>query len=338
KKFLSKENIGGVILFAKNYEGPAQLAELVNSIQQCRDEYPLFIGIDHEGGRVIRFKKNFTQFPAMEKIAKLNSPKLVYEVHRVMAQELGACGINLSFSPVCDVLRPTTTKAIGDRAFSNDPIEVEKYVSAAIRGLQTNQIMSCAKHFPGHGNTSKDSHFDLPYITQGMDEFKNIDFIPFSKASRSKVDFMMMAHLVCDAIDKDLPCSLSPKAYDLLRKELKFKRCIISDDMNMEAITKNWGFEEAAAMAIEAGCNILCYRHFTDAQKGLEGIKEKYRSKSLDKTTLEERLSQITEMKKQNLKTYNPIYIPEITDKFKAANGKELLEDIQKQFTTRKIT
>ena len=104
-----------VILFSHNFENPAQLAELVNSIQKLRNEYPLFISVDQEGGRVRRFKDHFTQFPAMLDIAKLNSPKVVFEVCSIMAEELSACGINVNFSPVCDVLRDHTTNAIGDR-------------------------------------------------------------------------------------------------------------------------------------------------------------------------------------------------------------------------------
>jgi beta-N-acetylhexosaminidase len=329
REFLSNDNIGGVILFKRNYEDPAQLAELVNEIQKCRSDYPLFISVDHEGGRVIRFQSHFTQFPSMNEIAQTDSPKLVYEVHKVMAEELGACGVNFSFSPVCDVLRDNTTTAIGDRAFSKDPNTVEKYISGAIRGLQTAGMIACAKHFPGHGNTTKDSHYDLPYIKQDMAEFEKIDFPPFHKAAKSKVAFMLMAHLVCDAIDSELPTSLSPKAYELLRKEFRFKNCIISDDMYMEAITKNWSTAEAATMAFNAGCDVLVYRFMKDAQEALEGLKEAYKVKSLKKDRVDESLKRIEDTKKQYLSEYKPVYIPEITEKFKKANGEDLLTSIQ---------
>lgn len=331
KNFLSEEKVGGVILFARNYEDPAQLAELINSIQECRDEYPLFISVDNEGGRVFRFKGSFSHFPAMRDIAKLDSPKTVYEVHQVMAQELKACGVNFNFSPVCDVLRENTTNAIGDRAFSMESVEVEKYISGAIRGLQTNGIMACAKHFPGHGNTTKDSHYDLPYIKQSMDEFEKVDFVPFNKASRSKVEFILMAHLVCDAIDPELPTSLSPKAYELLRKSLKFTRCIISDDMHMEAITKKWSVEEAAFLAVSAGCDVLVYRHMPEAKLALEGLKEKYKTKELKKERVDESLKRIEESKKLYLSEYKPVYIPEISKNFNTNEATNLLKSINDQ-------
>ena len=146
-EFLENNNIGGVILFKHNYQDPAQLAELVNSIQALRDEYPLFVSVDQEGGRVIRFKTHFTQFPSMHEIGQLDSPKLTFEVHKVLAEELKACGVNLDYSPCCDVWNNPKNKVIGDRAFGKTPDEVEKHVSAAIRGLDAGNILSCAKHF-----------------------------------------------------------------------------------------------------------------------------------------------------------------------------------------------
>jgi beta-N-acetylhexosaminidase len=173
KKIIQDGKLGGVILFAYNYESPSQLAELVNQIQTLRDDYPLFIAADHEGGRVQRFKKNFTHFPAMNELAKMNSPKLIFEVHQVMARELSACGVNLNFSPVCDVWSNPQNSVIGDRSFGSTVDDVEKFISAAIRGLQSFNVMACAKHFPGHGNTLKDSHYDLPLIKDSIDDLRS---------------------------------------------------------------------------------------------------------------------------------------------------------------------
>ena len=164
REFIESEQIGGVILFSHNYESPAQLAELINSIQHLRKEYPLFISIDHEGGRIHQFKSGFTWFPSMGELAKLDSPKICFHAHKIMADELKTIGFNLSFSPCCDILTNKDNKVIGDRSFGNSGDVVSKFISSAIRGLQTNGILACAKHFPGHGSTSKDSHFHLPYV------------------------------------------------------------------------------------------------------------------------------------------------------------------------------
>lgn len=331
--FLKEDKIGGVILFSHNFEDPAQLAELINSIQKLRDEYPLFISVDHEGGRVIRFKKHFTQFPPMLELAKMNSPKLIYEVHEIMAKELASCGINLSFSPCCDVLTNPENKVIGDRAFGDNVEDVEKHISAAIRGLQTNGIIACAKHFPGHGGTTKDSHFDLPLVKTSIEDLKQTELLPFIKASKSRVEMMMMAHLMVDAIDHELPTSLSPKAYDFLRTETKFSKLVITDDLEMKAISDRFTIEQSAVKALKAGADILLYRFAEDAMKALEAIREAVKVKELKKDNLIEKLQRVENCKKEYLSTYKPIYIPKVSEGFNSQESKKILEQY-KQFKT----
>lgn len=327
--FIRDEKLGGIILFSHNFEDPAQLAELVNSIQKLRDEYPLFISVDQEGGRVIRFKKHFTQFPSMLDLAKMDSPKLVFEVHQVIAKELAACGINLSYSPVCDILTNPENKVIGDRAYGTDAETVEKYISAAIRGLQTSGLLSCAKHFPGHGGTTQDSHFDLPLVKTSLEELRAREMIPFIKASKSRVEFMMMAHLMVDAIDTELPTTLSPKAYEFLRNETKFTKIVITDDMEMKAIADKFSIEEAAVRAINAGADMLLYRYMEDAIRALKAIREATKKRNIRKEALMEKLNRVERCKKENLASYQPIYIPKITEAFNSQEAKKLLEQYQ---------
>jgi beta-N-acetylhexosaminidase len=327
--FIKNEKLGGVILFTHNFEDPAQLAELVNSIQKNRDEYPLFISVEQEGGRVMRFKKHFTQFPSMMEIASLDSPKLVFEVHQVIAKELSACGINLSYSPCCDILTNTDNKVVGDRSYGTDAETVEKFISAAIRGLQTSGLLSCAKHFPGHGSTSKDSHFDLPLVKTSLQELRNREMVPFIKASKSRVEFMMMAHLLVDAIDERLPTSLSPKAYEFLRQETKFTKIVITDDMEMKAISDKYTTEEAAVMAIQAGADMLLYRNMDEARKALLAIREGVKKKVLKREAVVEKAMRVEKCKKENLAEYQPIYIPKIVDSFNTPEAKKLMEHFQ---------
>lgn len=328
-EFIEKEKLGGIILFAHNYEDPAQLAELVNSIQKLRDEYPLFISVDQEGGRVIRFKNHFTQFPSMLDLARMDSPKLIYEVHEVLAKELAACGINLNYSPCCDIFTNPENKVIGDRAFGRDAETVEKYISAAIRGLQTNGIMACAKHFPGHGDTTKDSHYDLPYVKTSLEELRKREMIPFIKASKSRVEFMMMAHLIVDAIDPNTPTSLSPKAYEFLRNETKFSKIVITDDLEMKAIADRFTIEESAVLALNAGTDILLYRFMDDAKKSLSAIREAVKVKAIKKESLTEKLSRVERCKKEYLSNYQPIYIPKLAEAFNTPESKKIMEQYQ---------
>ena len=330
KEFIEKEKIGGVILFSHNYQDPSQLAELVNSIQKLRDEYPLFISVDQEGGRVTRFKTHFTQFPPMLEISSLNSPKIIFEVHQVMAKELAACGINLSFSPVCDVLTNADNKAIGDRAFGTDPATVEKNISAAIRGLQTSGLLSCAKHFPGHGGTTKDSHFDLPLVKTSLDEMRERELIPFVKASKARVEFMMMAHLLIDELDDKLPSTLSPRVYEFLRQETKFSKIIITDDMEMKAISDRFTIAEAAVKAMTAGADVLLYHNIESAGTALRALNEALKKRQIHKDVISEKLSRVEKCKKEFLSEYNPIYIPKISEVFHSNESKAITETLKK--------
>lgn len=333
KRFIEKEDIGGVILFSKNYESPAQLAELVNSIQVLRKEYPLFIATDHEGGRVVRFKTHFTQFPPMLEIAKLESPKLFFEIATIMAEELLACGVNLNLAPVCDIWNNEQNKVIWDRAFGVDHENVSKYISSMIRGFQTNGLLSCAKHFPGHGNTLKDSHVDLPIVKKSLTEIRAEEIQPFIKAIKARVDMVMMAHIIVEDIDPELPCSLSPKAHKILREELKYKGLILSDDMQMKAITDHRGTGEAAMLAIKAGSDLVEYRDMEEAILGLEGLKKAYKDKTIKPQEFSDRTDRVEECKKRFFTEYKPIYVPDLEKKFNKKSHQIFAEEIRKKIT-----
>jgi beta-N-acetylhexosaminidase len=331
KKFIEKEDIGGVILFSKNYESPAQLAELVNSIQVLRKDYPLFIATDHEGGRVVRFKTHFTQFPPMLEIAKLESPKLFFEIATIMAEELLACGVNLNLAPVCDIWNNDQNKVIWDRAFGTDHENVSKYISSMIRGFQTNGLLSCAKHFPGHGNTLKDSHVDLPIVKKSLSDIRAEEIQPFIKAIKARVDMVMMAHIIVEDIDPELPCSLSPKAHKILREELKYKGLILSDDMQMKAITDHRGTGEAAMLAIKAGSDLVEYRDMEEAVLGLEGLKKAYKDKTIKPLEFADRTDRVEECKKRFFTEYKPIYVPDIEKKFNKKPHQNFADEIRKK-------
>ena len=281
KKFIEKEDIGGVILFSKNYESPAQIAELVNNIQMLR-----------------------------------------------MAEELLSCGVNLDLAPVCDIWNNEQNKVIWDRAFGMDYETVSKFISSMIRGFQTSGILSCAKHFPGHGNTSKDSHYDLPIVKKPLDQIKAEEFQPFIKAIKARVDIIMMAHIIVEDIDPSLPCSLSPRAHEMLRNDLKYKGLILSDDMQMKAITDHRGTGEAAMMAIRAGSDLVEYRDMEEAMLGLEGLKKAQKDKTIRSTDFTDRLTRIEENKKRYFTEYKPIYVPDIEKKFNRKVNQQFADDI----------
>lgn len=328
KDFLQSGNIGGVVLFSHNYESPAQLAELVNSIQQLRDEYPLFVSVDHEGGRVQRFKEGFSRIPSLKEMSSSGSPKLCFEIHKIIGEELKACGVNFNFSPVTDVLTNPSNTVIGDRSFGPDPEVVTKFISAAIRGLQTSGVIACSKHFPGHGMTLKDSHHDLPIVKTSLDELENIHIYPFSKAAKSRVEAIMVAHLMVDAIDDKNPSSLSPAIYEKIRSDLKFNRIIITDDMEMSAITDRYTVEEASVAALKAGADIVLFRTLESAKKAYESIQDAFKRKELLKKDIDEKLQRILDLKKKYLSEYKPIFIPDLAQTMNTAKNQKLISEL----------
>ena len=294
KKFLHEENIGGVLLFSRNYENPVQLKELIDSIQALKTTHPFYIAVDHEGGRVIRFKRNFTQPPSMYDLARLNCVETVAQVARIMAWELYSCGINLNFSPVCDIWSNEKNQVIGDRAFGHDSKTVSTFSSVMIEEFQNNGVLACAKHFPGHGCTVEDSHYDLPMVSKKIEELRKFEFLPFEKAIESGVEFVMTAHMIIDDIDKKIPCSLSTEAHRILREELKFENLIISDDLQMNAISDQYGMGEAAVLAIEAGADIVEYRDMEQSRQGLEGLKNEK-----NRAIIDDRISRVVQSKEK---------------------------------------
>lgn len=301
KKFLKDEDIGGVILFSKNFKSPEQLCELTKSIQSLRKKNPFFISVDHEGGRVIRFKEFFTQFPPMLKLADLASPETYFEVAKIMGEELSACGINLNFSPVCDIFTNPENEVIGDRSFGRNHQNINKMIPSFIKGLKKSHILTCAKHFPGHGDSLLDSHFDLPVLNTPLKILREREFLPFKCAIKSDVDFVMMGHLQVLAIDPDLPASLSTKAHELLIKGLGFNGLIISDDFQMEALTKNFSDIESLTYAFKAGTHIVEYRDMDYTRKCLEKFKKAVENQEISRDLLTKKINKITLFKRERL-------------------------------------
>jgi len=248
----------GFIVMGDNYESPEQVFDVCTDLQTVSPE-PLIISVDQEGGRVSRLKEPFLKAPTAQKLGQINSPKLCFEIAHAIGRELLSVGINLDFLPVCDILTNLKNTVIADRAFSSDEHIVTALASAMTRGLQKAGVMACAKHFPGHGDTLIDSHMDLPHSDTTLDELKKRELIPFQRAFKSGAATVMSAHILSKALDPTMPVTLSPQALGFLRKEMRFSGLIISDDMNMGALTQNYQEDEALYLAVTAGIDILLY-------------------------------------------------------------------------------
>ncbi len=311
-EFIIRNNIGGVVLFSRNIANPEQVRNLCAEIQSLRfkmpDKQPLFIGVDQEGGRVARLKSPFTVWPAMQKIGALDSTSVAFKVGNVIGTELKAVGINLDFAPCADILTNPTNTAIGDRSFGSDPEVVARIASAMARGFIKADVIPCIKHFPGHGNTIVDSHFELPIEEKSLEELDAVELIPFRKALRTKLDFLMFAHIKYPKIDPVWPATLSPKFVEIARQNLKYRNLIITDDLDMKALTSNYDKKAIAIQAISAGANILLYCNEPESPRlALEGLHEAISSGKITKQIIEQNYKKILETKKERIAQPEPL-------------------------------
>jgi beta-N-acetylhexosaminidase len=250
---------GGVILFKRNLPSIAAAHELCLALVDVSpDELPLFIGVDEEGGRVRRLPPPFLELPPMRRLGEHGDPDLVRQAAKMLGAELAAIGFSIDFAPVLDVDSNPKNPVIGDRAFSSDPEVVARLGRKFALGLDDAGVMACGKHFPGHGDTNKDSHVDLPFVSHGKERLYAVELVPFRAASHAKLAALMTAHVVYEELDPGVPATLSRKIMtQLLRTELGFGGVLFSDDLEMRAIADHVGIEQAAVAAIAAGCDAL---------------------------------------------------------------------------------
>lgn len=305
--FLSQAKIGGIIYFGHNYQSAEQIAKFSNQVQSCRSDYPFWIAVDHEGGRVQRFKKDFTLIPTADKLAKIDSPKTLFEIAEMMSRELKAVGVNLNFCPVADINTNPANPIIGDRAFGDNEADVTRCVSAMVRGHMVSGVQPCVKHFPGHGDTSTDSHLELPSVDTTLEVMKEREFVPFTKAFKSRCSMVMTAHIICKSIDPKMPATLSKKIIQgILRDDLRFTRLVISDDLEMNAITDHFGAEEAPKLALEAGCDLLIYRSEKATRHAYAALDKMLQDGELDPKVVIEAAERCRELKKDMIMPYQP--------------------------------
>jgi beta-N-acetylhexosaminidase len=251
-------DLGGVILFARNVESPEQVADLSVEAQRLAQDLPLWVGIDQEGGRVARMRRPMTEWPPMLALGRSGDEALAGRFAAALARELTAVGISIDFAPVLDVLVGPTNPAIGDRAFGERPETVARLGAAIVRGLQAGGLAACGKHFPGHGDTTVDSHLDLPLVEHSPEQLREVDFAPFRAAIEAGVAALMTGHLLVPAFDDVNPATLSRRIVSgVLRGELGFDGLVFTDDLDMKAISGRTTRERAVVSAIAAGCDVV---------------------------------------------------------------------------------
>ena len=304
-KALAREfDLAGVIFFARNVDTPEQVAELSREAQELARELPLWVSVDQEGGRVARLKTPFTLWPPMQTLGRSGDDALAARFARALATELKAVGISLDYTPVLDVLTNPSNPVIGDRSLAERADDVARLGAVIIRTLQAEGIAASGKHFPGHGDTSVDSHFELPLVEHPPDRIEAVELVPFKAAIEAGVASIMTAHILIPALDDQVPATLSSTIVDgMLKRRLGYGGLVLSDDLEMKAISGRYGMPEATVMAIAAGCDavLMCGEDQDRQARAIEAVIRAVEDGALPLTRVEDALARHRRVKERFL-------------------------------------
>jgi beta-N-acetylhexosaminidase len=297
-------DLGGVILFSRNLEAPEQVAELTAACESLGQSMPPWVSVDQEGGRVARLKEPFTRWPPMATLGRAGSDALAERFARALAAEVRAAGFTLDYAPVLDIHTNPKNPVIGDRALAERAGDVARLGRIIVRTLQQEGVAACGKHFPGHGDTSQDSHHELPLVEQPPDRLRAVEFVPFREAIAEGVQFIMTAHVLVPSIDEERPSTLSPRVVQaILRDELGFNGVILSDDLEMKAISARHTVPAAAVDAIRAGCDavLICSGNVDLQAEALEALVKARESGTIPVSRLDDAFRRLRRAKERFL-------------------------------------
>lgn len=318
---IQEYHVGGVILFGRNVESAAQLAELNSGLRALNDGYiPLFLCVDEEGGRVSRMPPEVAPLPAAYEYGKTMDGDLCNRLGETLAAECRAFGFNVDFAPSLDIWSNPDNTVIGDRAFGNDKTTVSLMGPRVAYGLMSGGVIPVVKHFPGHGDTAVDSHVGLPVVGKTVDELMENELKPFRYAmgedpgAGRSVPAVMVAHILMTQLDPDRPASLSHAVVTgLLREKLGFQGMVCTDDLTMAAVSDVYGMGETAVMAVEAGCDLLlvCHRQ-ENLEAAYQGLMDAVNSGRITMERLDESVYRILAVKEEYGLTNDPVEPPDV--------------------------
>ena len=295
--------LGNVILFQHNVRSAAQLKTLCADIQALvkrETGHPAFITIDQEGGIVTRLTQDAANVPGAMSLAATGDPENAEEAAQITAEQLRALGVNFNLAPVLDVNSNRRNPVIGARSFGDDPHKVAQFGVAEVRGMEKGGVLSCAKHFPGHGDTAVDSHIGLPCIDKSLDELEKCELIPFKAAIEAGIPAVMTTHILFPQIEKtNVPATMSRTIMTgILREKLGFKGLIISDCMMMKAIADHYGTVNGVGAAMQAGVDLVFVCHDPNlCCEAMRAVEAAVQNGTIDKNEMEESAEHIVRVK-----------------------------------------
>lgn len=295
--------VGGFILFQENIKSIDQTLKLINSLKKANENnnIPLFISTDEEGGKVTRVSNLFGSIPGSREIGEIDNEEYSFKIGDIIGYRLKSIGFNLDFAPVLDINSNPKNTVIGARSYGRTKDIVSKHGIQVMKGIKSNNVIPTIKHFPGHGDTFIDSHLDLPVVNKDLEELKKMELMPFKEAIDMGADMVMVGHMLFPKIDSENPATFSKEIItNLLRKDLNYDKVIITDDMTMGAITKNYDIEKAAIKSLKAGTDIILICHnYEDQVKVIESIKEAVKSGEILEKEIDEKVYRIVKLKEE---------------------------------------
>lgn len=319
--------VGGVILFGRNVESAGQLAELTNGLKDLNGDYtPLFLCVDQEGGRVDRMPPEVERTPSAWSVGQtLDTEGVGAAYGALLAEECAAFGFNMDFAPSLDIWSNPDNTVIGDRAFGNDWEWTAFFGMSAVESMEEQGgVIPVVKHFPGHGDTSVDSHVALPVVDKSLEELWQSELVPFNMTLNQEDYFgaqagpsapaVMVAHILLSQVDPDYPASLSHRVVTgLLREEMGFDGVVCTDDLTMGAVSNTYGMGEAAVLAVEAGCDLLLVCHGADnLTAARDALLEAADSGRISPERLDESVKRILSLKAEYGLTNEPVDTPDV--------------------------
>lgn len=301
------QHAGGIILYGhRNFWGSSldNNVKYVNSIKKANrqnSDIPLFIGFDEEGGSMSQLSQELMRTPSKGELGNTNDSSLATGIGAGTAKKLKLLGINTDFGTVLDINTNKNNPIIGVRSYGSTQEKVTEFGINELKAIQNEGVIPTVKHFPGHGDTEVDSHLGLPSLNHDLNRLKSTELVPFQTAINNGVDMVMTAHIMLPQIDKEYPATMSKKILtDLLRDEMGYKGVIITDDLEMQAISKNWDLGEAAIKSVEAGADILLVCHtIENQQKVYNAVVQGVNDGKIDENRIDESVRRILRLKYQ---------------------------------------
>lgn len=303
KQMIADQKVGGIIFYANNVTTLEGTAKFVQSIKETNQSnpVPIFMSVDQEGGKVSRMPENVESIPSNQKVGQTKDSALAETMGELLARQVQLAGFNVDFAPVLDVNSNPKNPVIGDRSFGSSADLVSRMGIAEMKGLRNEGIIPVVKHFPGHGDTSVDSHLDLPVVNKTEKQLAELEWIPFQAAVKEQVEAVMVAHILFPKLDPDHPASLSDVIIgEHLRGKFKYNGVVITDDLSMGAIAKNFKLNEAALATVKAGSDILLVAHSYESAKTIfDTLVSAVKSGDISESRIDESVYRILALKQQ---------------------------------------